>query len=81
MSNKWIPVDKELPQGRWSLNHQYLSEEVLIANSCAVCIGFYNRQNGNWYTGAPIEENWIDKVTHWMSLPENPHNKPISKVL
>ncbi len=39
----WIDVGDNLPSGQWNVNHAWLSEEVLIANSCSVNIGFYNR--------------------------------------
>lgn len=48
--------------------------EVLIANSCSVNIGFYNRENECWYGDVPAKENRIDKITHWMPLPVNPHD-------
>lgn len=70
---KWIPVSERLPKGEWSPNHPHLSEEVLVANSADIDIGFYNRQNGVWYTDEPAKEEWIDEITHWMPLPPNPH--------
>ena len=74
---KWISVKDRLPEGNWGYGyHTYLSEEVLIANSCSVNIGFYDRRDGVWYVDEPAKKNWIDKITHWMSLPDNPHNIP-----
>ena len=70
---KWISVKDRLPEGEWATTCSYLSESVLIANSCSVSIGFYNRENSIWYTDGPAEEEWIDKITHWMPLPKNPH--------
>ena len=72
---KWISVKDDLPHGHWALksNHLHLSEEVLIANSCCITVGFYNRHDGIWYTDEPAKGNWIDKITHWMPLPINPH--------
>jgi len=72
---KWISVNNRLPSGRWSPHHPYLSEEVLVANSCAVDIAFYDRRDGIWYVDEPIKKEWIDKITHWMPLPANPHGR------
>ena len=69
---KWINVKDRLPTGKWAVTCSHLSESVLIANSCSVNIGFYNRENGVWYVDGSDEE-WIDKITHWMPLPKNPH--------
>jgi hypothetical protein len=69
----WIDARYEKPNGVWSETNQHLSEEVLIANSCSINIGFYNREDGTWYVGEPAAKQWIDKITHWMPLPENPH--------
>ena len=71
---EWISVKDRLPTGKWSPNHPHLSEEVLIANSCAVAIGFYNRNDGVWCVDYPAKGEWIDKITHWMPLPINPHD-------
>ena len=75
-SNKteWINVKNELPTGQWSPVHPWLSEEVLIANSCSINIGFYNRRDATWYVDIPAKEEWIDDITHWMPLPQNPHD-------
>ncbi len=72
---EWVSVKDKLPQGTWGYGnfHPYLSEEVLIINSCSINIGFYNRENGIWYVDEPAKGNWIDKITHWMPLPINPH--------
>lgn len=73
---KWISVKDKLPKGNWSKFINHLSEEVIIANSCAVTIGWHNRNDGLWYVGeGPLECQWIDKITHWMPLPKNPHGK------
>jgi hypothetical protein len=69
----WISVGSELPSGKWGKSYPWLSEEVLIVNSCSIEIGYYNRQDGAWYVGEPAKEEWIDKITHWMPLPVNPH--------
>lgn len=71
---KWISVTRRLPMGQWNVNHPHLSEEVLIANSCSVNIGFYDREDDRWYVDAPVDKEWIDKITHWMPLPKNPHD-------
>ena len=68
----WIDVNDKLPEGEWNENHPHLSEEVLITNNCSVNIGFFNRNNGLWYIDQPADQNWIDKITHWMPLPQNP---------
>jgi len=70
---KWIKVQDDLPKGEWSKNHPHLSEEVLVANSCAIDIAYYNRTDKIWYVGEPAKAEWIDKITHWMPLPPNPH--------
>ena len=70
---KWISVKDRLPKGEWAITCSHLSEDVLIANSCSINIGFYDRERGIWYIGEPAEEEWIDKITHWMPLPKNPH--------
>lgn len=70
---KWISVKDKLPEGKWGTNYPHLSEEILIANSCSINIGYYNRNKGGWYVSCPADEEWIDKITHWMPLPENPH--------
>jgi len=71
----WISVNDKLPSGQWNVNHPWISEEVLIANSCSINIGFYNRGNSTWYVGEPRKLEWIDKITHWMPLPINPHGE------
>lgn len=70
---KWICVGDRLPSGQWNVNHPWLSEEVLIANSCSINIGFYDRNDETWYVDVPAKKEWIDKITHWMPLPVNPH--------
>lgn len=70
----WVSVKDRLPSGQWNTNHPWLSEEVLIANSCSINVGFYNRSNGVWYVDEPAKLEWVDKITHWVSLPVNPHN-------
>ncbi|KKN73118.1 hypothetical protein LCGC14_0404270 [marine sediment metagenome] len=76
---KWISVMEGKPTGCWDKFHPDFSEEVLVANSCCVTVAYYNRNIGVWYTGEPTQNekykylNWIDKITHWMPLPKNPH--------
>jgi hypothetical protein len=70
---EWTNVKDRLPTGKWSNSYHYLSEEVLIANSCSINIGFYDRNNETWYVDEPAKEEWIDKITHWMPLPKSPH--------
>ena len=71
---KWISVKDKLPQGYLCCSyHEHLSEQVLVCNSCAIEIACYNRSNGIWYVGEPLDNEWIDKITHWMPLPINPH--------
>jgi len=74
----WISVRDRMPMGQWNVNHPHLSEDVLIANSCSINIGFYNREDDYWYVDAPIDANRIDKITHWMPLPINPHDTNIN---
>ena len=50
---EWISVKDRLPTGEWSITCSYLSESVLIANNCSISIGFYNKENGIWYTDEP----------------------------
>jgi len=72
----WISVTDRLPMGQWSVNHPYWSEEVLIANSCSINIGYYDRDNEGWYVAEGtfgVNKERIDKITHWMPLPINPH--------
>lgn len=71
----WISVKDEMPTGNWSKISSKYSEEVLVANSCAVVIAHYNRQRGWWQTDNPCDKEWIDKITHWMPLPRNPHDQ------
>ncbi len=78
VEGNWIDVSERLPAGQWNVNHPQLSEEVLIANSCSINIGFYNRDDGTWYVDEPAKEEWIDKITHWRPLPINPHNQAMS---
>lgn len=73
----WIRIRDRLPVGYWNINRPWLSKEVLIANSCSINIGFYNRNNGMWYVDEPAKKEWIDKITHWMPLPVNPHQKAL----
>ena len=73
LATRWVSVNDRMPTGFWSQNHKHLSECVLVANSCAVEIAFYNRENSTWYCGQPVDMEWIDKITHWMPLPDNPH--------
>lgn len=78
---KWINVKDSLPIGTWGEQYKYLSEEVIVANTCSVNIAYYNRELGIWYIGEPAKNeklkylNWVDKVTHWMPLPNNPHEE------
>jgi len=72
----WIGVCDRLPQGQWSINHSHWSEEVLIANSCSISIGYYDRDNCRWYVSEGTfgkNKIHIDKITHWMPLPHNPY--------
>jgi len=71
--NEWISVKDKLPAGQWNVNHPWLSREVLIANSCSIEVGYYNRRDETWYIGTPKAAEWIDDITHWMPLPANPH--------
>lgn len=70
---KWISVKDRLPEGNWGRKFPTCSEEVLVANSCSVSIGFYSKEGKGWFIGLPSESVRIDKITHWMSLPKNPH--------
>ena len=72
---EWISIKDRLPTGKWMNKYEYLSEEVLIANSCSINIGFYNRNTGIWCVDEPAKGEWIDKITHWMPLPKNPHER------
>ena len=77
-ATKWICVSDRLPSGQWNVNHTYWSEEVLIANSCSVSVGYFDREKGRWYVAEGtfgIDKVQIDKITHWMPLPMNPHDK------
>ncbi len=69
----WIDATDEKPGGVWNKMFPHLSECVLVANSCSVSIAFYNREDGTWYRREPSKKEWIDKITHWMPLPLNPH--------
>ncbi len=74
---EWISVTDKLPTGRWSKPYAHWSEEVLIANSCSISIGYYDRNNEAWYVAEGtfgVNKVRIDKITHWMSLPANPHD-------
>ncbi len=71
----WIEVKDSMPTGNFSKNTTKYSEEVVVANSCAVEMGHYNRELHQWQTGEPREDKWIDKITHWMPKPKNPHEK------
>jgi hypothetical protein len=53
---KWIKVTDKLPTKIWGENQPYLSEEVLVANSCAIAIAYYNRDDGIWYTDEPYKK-------------------------
>ena len=66
----WISVKDKLPTGVWGIGYENWSEEVLIANTACVDIGFYNRVNEEWN----VNGEWIDKITHWMPLPSNPND-------
>ena len=70
---EWISAKDRLPTGTWHKNFPYLSEEVLVVNSVATIVAFYNRNQGQWFTGEPMGDEWIDKITHWMPLPKSPH--------
>ncbi len=75
---EWVSVGDSLPTGQWNVNHPYLSEEVLIANSCSINIGYYDRNESRWYVDKGAfgkHKERIDKITHWMSLPINPHDQ------
>jgi len=71
---EWISTKHIKPSGFWSPNHKYLSEEVLICNSCSINIGFWDRESRRWYVDAPARKETIDKITHWMPLPKSPHD-------
>ena len=73
ITKDWISVKDKLPKGMWTKFYPYLSEEVLVANSCAIAIAYYDRTDGIWYTGVPLNKEWIDKITYWKPLPENPN--------
>ncbi len=76
--SKWIDVRARLPEGQWNINHPFLSEEVLIANNCAIVIGFYDRRDGTWYIDEPWKKEWIDKIRYWMPLPANPCDEKVN---
>jgi len=81
---EWISVRDGLPSGQWNVNHGYWSEEVLIANSCSISIGYYDRNNQAWYVAEGtfgVHKERIDKITHWMPLPINPHEIPLAEAL
>lgn len=73
--SKWISVKDRLPTDKWHKTLCDYSKEKIVANSCAVSTAFYSHLDGAWYCGCPAdsEKEWIDKVTHWMDLPSNPH--------
>jgi hypothetical protein len=73
-SSKWIDVLDGYPTGNLftGVVGRY-SEQVLVANSCAVETACYDRKMGWWLIGEIADEEWIDKITHWMPLPRNPH--------
>ena len=70
---KWISVGDRYPCGVWNKNYQHLSEKVLVANTCCVDIACFDRNYEVWYCDDPNDKQWIDKITHWMPLPSNPH--------
>lgn len=77
---KWISVSDGLPSGRRGINYPHWSEEVLIANSCSISIGYYDRSNEAWYVAEGTfgrHKERIDKITHWMPLPVNPHDEDL----
>lgn len=69
----WISVKDRMPTGQWGKLQPHLSEEVLVANPLAVVIAHYNREKGWWQTDEPCDEQWIERITHWMPLPKNPN--------
>jgi hypothetical protein len=71
---EWINVHNRLPTGFYSSSeiNPHLSEEVLVANSCGIDIAVYDRNDHMWYVGSPADKEWIDKITHWTSLPKHP---------
>lgn len=72
ITKDWISVKDKLPKGIWTKFYPYLSEEVLVANSRAIAIAYYDRTDGIWYTGVPQQkEELVDGVTCWKPLPEN----------
>lgn len=62
---RWIPVTERLPG----------TEKVLITNGDIVMRG-YRRPDGVWKYGIELHEVWerlsLNRVTHWMPLPELP---------
>jgi hypothetical protein len=67
-------VEDNLPEGNWSKNHIYLSKKVLFCNDLSWFVGYYNRNTKMWYIDEPAKEEWVDDVTHWSYLPDNPNN-------
>lgn len=71
----WISVSDRLPTGQWSKPCAYWSEEVLIANTAGISIGYYDRNNEAWFVAEGTfgeHKERIDKIFYWMPLPANP---------
>ncbi len=72
---EWISVSDRLPTGQWSKSYSHWSEEVLIANTAGISIGYYNRDDDYWYVAEGTfgeHKERIDKIRYWMPLPANP---------
>lgn len=69
---EWIFCKEQLPTGIWSNNNKHLSEEVLVYNGCGISIAVYDRNNCVWYVGEPYKKEWVDDVSWWMPLPNEP---------
>lgn len=65
---KWISVKDEMPKPHSGLCLMFCK---IDSGAERVSIGYYQDTYSQWVNNAPIIGN-INKVTHWMPLPNEP---------
>lgn len=80
--SEWIDVNDKLPeitdwpQPEVGLKKMGWSKDVLIClDGLAITTGYY-RSDGQWFIH---DEHEVNRVTHWMPLPELPDETPTQK--
>ena len=70
MKRGWVSVENELPERNKNPYWNEASEIVLFVDiDKEIHKGWKNMRDSTWYNG----QDKIKNVTHWMPLPELPH--------